>query len=130
MMSSSPLGRFSVHAGASPLVWSLLLVMSILGRPSDLAAQDAVAGWLESRGLDRLRMSRLEEMLSSTRVEDEQDVLIEQLIELYVRGFDSTLEEEARMLLEERGRRLLEVLGLEHHGHAVRHLDDLAGHET
>ena len=112
MMSSSPLGRFPVHAGASPLVWSLLLVLSILGRPSDLAAQDAVAGWLDSRGLDRLRMSRLEEMLASTRVEDEQDVLIEQLIDLYVRGFDSTLEEEARTLLEERGRRLLKGLKL------------------
>ena len=112
MMPSSPMGRFSVHAGASPLVWSLLLVMSILGRPSELAAQDAVAGWLESRGLDRLRMSRLEEMLESSRVEDEQDILIQQLIELYVRGFDSTLEDEARTLLEERGRRLLKGLKL------------------
>ncbi len=112
MMSSSPMGRFSVQSGMSPVVWSLLLVTSILGRPSDLSAQDAVAGWLESRGLDRLRMSRLEAMLASTRVEDEQDVLIEQLIELYVRGFDSTLDDEARNLLEERGRRLLEGLKL------------------
>ncbi len=112
MMSSSPMGRCSPHAGARPIVWSLLLVMSILGRPSDLPAQDAVAGWLESRGLDRLRMSRLEEMLASTRVEEEQDVLIEQLIQLYVRGFESTLDDEARTLLEERGRRLLEGLKL------------------
>ena len=108
MMPASHQGRPLPIVGLGSLVWCLILIVS-LPTPA-VAAQDAVAEWLESRGLDRLRMSRLEEMLASSRVEEEQDVLIEQLIELYVRAFDSDLSDEERSLLENRGERLLKGL--------------------
>jgi hypothetical protein len=111
MMAPSLMGRSSVFTtGWSSIACLLLIFLSVTCRPGELMAQDAVAGWLKTRGLDRLRMARLEEMLSSTRIEEEQDVLIGQLIELYVRGFDSNMEDEERALLEERGRRVLKSL--------------------
>ncbi len=110
MMPSSPKGRPLFSHGLGTLIWCVFLLVSLPGSNRSISAQDAVAGWLESKGLDRLRMSRLEEMLASSRVEEEQDVLIGQLIELYVRGFDSGLSDEERSRLEERGRRLLKGL--------------------
>ena len=65
MMAPSLMGRSSVFTtGWSSIACLLLIFLSVTCRPGELMAQDAVAGWLKTRGLDRLRMARLEEMLS------------------------------------------------------------------
>ena len=113
MMSSSHSRRLRAPAvGWCRIACLLLVVLSFSRTSADVHAQDAVAGWLDSKGLDRLRMARLEEILASTRLEEEQDVLVGQLMELYVRGFDSDLDDDERAALEDRGRKLLKGLKL------------------